>query len=58
MSRAGLIEIKEWVDRILVVLREDRFSREELEIIKKTFEVILKATENVIAKAIGGKHDT
>jgi hypothetical protein len=45
--------IKELVDQILVVLREDRFNREELEVIKKTFEVVLKATENVIARAKG-----
>jgi hypothetical protein len=48
-----MIQINELVDRILIILREDRFSREELEVIKKTFEAALKGTENVIARAKG-----
>lgn len=51
MSRQGMAEIKDYVDRIVIIMSNDLFTREELEVIKKTGEKLAASTQKVIDRA-------
>ena len=51
MSQTGVEVIKGAVDRIQTVMREDKFSIEQLEAIEKIYEKSLRATRETIQKA-------
>lgn len=48
MTNADII--KDTVDRIVMVMKEGKFTKDELVLIKKIFEQGLKATNNTLAK--------
>ena len=51
MSQVGVDVIKGAVERIQTVMREDKFSIEQLEAIEKIYERSLQATRDTIQKA-------
>ena len=51
MSQTGVDVIKGAVDRIQTVMREDKFSIEQLEAIEGIYERLLRATRETIQKA-------
>ena len=51
MSQVGVDVIKGAVERIQTVMREDRFSIEQLEAIEKIYERCLRSTRETIQKA-------
>lgn len=53
----GIEMISDCIKKIQVVMKEDRFSKEELQLIKKSFEMGVKVTDNVLNKIMSSNNE-